>query len=221
MQSRPQLCFKIFNKIWKMKQEIVTVTGKLREVNGKKGAKALRRENHVPCVMYWGDQVLHFSALESDFKNLVYTPEFRLAEVNIDGNVHRCVIKDIQFHPVSEKILHVDLQKLVDDVRVKVSLPLVLEGMPKGVKDGGKLIQNVRKVEVKSLPKNLVSQLVVDVSSMLMGQSRRVRDIRLEEGTEILTNGSVPVAQVIIPRALRSKASKAAVLTGDEEDSED
>jgi large subunit ribosomal protein L25 len=204
-----------------MKQEIVAVTGKSREVNGKKGAKALRREGHVPCVMYWGDNVLHFSALESDFKNLIYTPEFRLADVNLEGNTHRCVIKDIQFHPVTEKILHVDLQKLIDNVRVKVSLPLVLEGMPKGVKDGGKLIQNVRKVEVKSLPKNLVSQLVVDVSSMLMGQSRRVRDIRLEEGTEILTNGSVPVAQVIIPRALRSKTSKAAVSAGDDEESED
>lgn len=205
-----------------MKQEIVSVKGELREGKGKQLAKAIRREGRVPCVMYGGKEVVHFSASASDFKELVYTPAFKLAEIDLDGTVSRCVVKEIQFHPVTETIVHVDFQKLIDDVKVKVQLPLVLEGLPKGVKDGGKLIQNVRKIEVKSLPKNLVSQLVVDVTSMEMGQSRRVRDIRLEEGTEILTTGSVPVASVIIPRALRSKAAKAAGVSADEdEESED
>ncbi len=202
-----------------MKQEVVSLTAKLREGKGKQLAKALRRLGEVPCVMYGGKEVVQFSAKAADFKDLVYTPEFKLAEIDIDGTVSRCVIKEIQFHPVTEAIVHVDFQKLVDDVRVKVQLPLVLEGLPKGVKDGGKLIQNVRKIEVKSLPKNLVSQLVVDVSSMEMGQSRRVRDIRLEEGAEILTNGSVPVASVIVPRALRSKTAKLAV-AGEEDEEE-
>lgn len=201
-----------------MKQEVVSLTGKIREGKGKQLAKAIRREGGVPCVMYGGKEVVHFSANASDFKELIYTPEFKLAEIDINGTVSKCVIKEIQFHPVTEAIVHVDFQKLVDNVRVKVQLPLVLEGLPKGVKDGGKLIQNVRKIEVKSLPKNLVSQLVVDVTSMEMGQSRRVRDIRLEEGAEILTNGSVPVASVIVPRALRSKAAKAAGTGGDEDE---
>lgn len=203
-----------------MKQKIVTLIGEIREAAGKKVAKGIRREGAVPCVIYGGESVLHVSIPESNFKDLVYTPEFKLAEIEVDGKSYKCVLKDIQFHPVTEKIMHADFQLLVDDVKVKVSLPLVLEGLPKGVKDGGKLIQNVRKIDVRSLPKNLVSQLEIDVTTMEMGQTRRVRDIKMEEGTEIITNGSVPVAAVIIPRALRSKASKtaAAASTNDEED---
>lgn len=205
-----------------MKQKIVSLTGEIREASGKKVAKGIRREGAVPCVVYGGEGVLHLSIPESEFKDLVYTPEFKLAEINVGGKSYKCVLKDIQFHPVTEKIIHADFQLLVDNVKVKVSLPLVLEGMPKGVKDGGKLIQNVRKIDVRSYPKNLVTQLVVDVTTMEMGQTRRVRDIRVEEGTEIITNGSVPVAAVIIPRALRSKASKAAAAaTASNEDDED
>ncbi len=157
--------------------EIVAVKGQVRTDVGKKATKAVRKEGRVPCVIYGTQDTLHFSIDPKEVKPLVYTPAFKLAEVEIDGTTHKCIIKDIQFHPVSDEIVHIDFLSLTDGHKVKVEIPVGFEGISPGMKLGGKLQQNLRRVKVKTTPENLVDQLVLDVSHLELGQSVRVRDV--------------------------------------------
>ncbi len=187
--------------------EIITVNGQSRTELGKRHTKAVRREGKIPCVMYGGDEVIHFAVDFLDVRDLIYTPDFKMAEVSIDGQSYKCILKDYQMHPVSEKILHIDFLRLVEGHTVKVNIPIRFRGTPAGVKEGGKLQQSLRRALIKTTPEYLVGELLVDVSGLNLGQAVRVRDIETNDNIELLTSPSVPVASVQVPRALRSASA--------------
>lgn len=190
--------------------QVVTVSTEPRTETGKKASSALRKEGKIPAVVYSVNGVEAFTTTHKSVKPLVYTPDFKVAELEINGTVKRALIKDIDFHPVTDEIMHMDFIELVDNHPVKASLPVKFRGQSPGVKSGGKLIPNLRTVKVKTTPKNLVDSLYVDISSLELGQSVRVRDIETPEGITLDVDGATPVAIVEIPRALRSAATAAA-----------
>lgn len=187
--------------------ETINIEGQSRSI-GSKSAKTTRREGKIPCVLYGQGGITHFSVTNNQVKGLVYTPDFKLAEIDVEGKKVRGILKDIQFHPVTDAIQHIDFLELINGVPVKVSLPLRTKGVSEGVKVGGKLIQQVRKVLVKTLPENLVDELYVDISSLELGQSARIRDIEVTENMQIMNPPATPVVMVEIPRALKSAQSQ-------------
>ncbi len=189
--------------------EIVAIQGEQREPKGKKQAKDLRKNNMIPSVIYGGEENIHFQAHPSQFKALVYTPDFKLAEVTVDGKTYKCILKDIQFHPVTDAILHIDLLQLVPEKPFKVNLPIGFKGTSPGVKTGGKLIQKIRRLKVKTTPEKLVDRLLVDISTLKLGSSVRVRDVEPPEGIEITYSPGIPIASVETPRSLRSETAAA------------
>jgi len=195
--------------------ETIKVEGKNRNDVGSKSAKQSRSAGLVPCVIYGQEGTTHFEVTPKSVKGLIYTPEFKVVELNIDGNASKAILKDIQFHPVSDAIQHIDFLQLTDGVPVKVNIPLRPKGVAKGVITGGKMIQQVRSITVKTKPENLVSELFVDVTELELGQSARVRDIEVDaEKMQIMNPPATPVIAVEIPRALRS-ATAAAEATED------
>lgn len=189
---------------------IVTVQGQERDILGKKASKSDRRSQIIPCVLYGGDQPVHFTTTEKEVKNLIYTGDFKLAELVIGGMKVKGIVKEVQFHPVTDRIMHIDFLRLIEGTPIKVELPVRFRGISPGVRIGGKLIQNLRKVKVKTLPKDLVDHVLIDISSLELGQSIRVRDIDANEGVEIMNALGIPVATIEIPRAMRSAATAAA-----------
>lgn len=190
--------------------QVVTIKGQFRDDLGKNGAKKIRKEGAIPCVMYAKEEVIHFSTTPNEVKDLIYTPEFKLAEIVIDGKSFRCIVKETQFHPITDAIMHMDFLILTEDRPVKVKVPVRFKGTSPGVKSGGKLVQNVRLVKIKALPEHLVDTVYVNISSLEMGQSIRVRDIEPGEGIEMLSAPGIPIATVELPRAMRSAQSAAA-----------
>ncbi len=194
--------------------EVVKINGIVRAGLGKKATKADRKSEAIPCVLYGGKENVHFTTTWSDVRHLIYTPDFKTAELTIDGTSYNAILKDTQFHPATEKILHVDFLTLIPGQPIKVSIPLRLKGTSPGVKAGGKLIQSVRKIKVKCLPEALVDEMFLDITPLELGQTSRVRDVIAQEGLEIMMSPAVPVVLIEIPRALRSAATadaKAAV----------
>lgn len=190
--------------------QVITIQGQIRNDLGKKGAKNIRKEGLIPCVMYGANEVVHFTTKASEVKNLIYTPDFKVAEVVVDGKPFKCILKDKQFHPVSDSILHLDFLMLIDDHPVKVNVPIRFRGTSPGVKSGGKLIQTVRSVKIKAMPDKLVDELLVDISKLELGQSIRIRDIEPGDGLELMSAPGTPIATIEIPRALRSAQTAAA-----------
>jgi len=195
--------------------EVVQVKAETRDHVSKSATKALRAEGKVPCVMYSKKGVKHFASVTQDLKELIYTPEFKLAEIDVDGATAKCILKDLQFHPVTDELLHVDFQELVEDHPVKVEIPVRFKGTSPGVRAGGKLIQKMRRVKIKTTPSLLVDHVTIDVSHLELGHSVRVRDIPEMDGVEIMNRPATPVGSVEIPRALRSAEAKAAAEGGD------
>ena len=187
--------------------QTVKVSGDIRENLGKKSSKATRREGLVPAVLYGAGDPVHFNIKALDVRSLIYTPDFKLAELSVGGKDYRAIVKDYQFHPVTDQLRHVDFLALQDGHPIKVQVPVVFEGTSPGVRGGGKLQVNVRRVKIKTTPENLVDRLVLDISSLELGQAIRVRDIQAIEGVEIMNPGGQPVATVEVPRALRSAAT--------------
>jgi large subunit ribosomal protein L25 len=205
--------------------DVVKVNGESRQNLGGKASKALRREGLVPAVIYGTDEPVHFSTTQLALRDLIYTPDFRIAEVSVDGGEPvRAILKDVQFHPITDLVTHIDFLRLEAGRTIKIEVPIRFKGNSPGVRAGGKLQQNLRRVRIKTTPENLIDELVVDVSSLEMGQSARIRDIDPIEGVEIVTPGSTPVAGVQVPRAMRSAATaeaKEAKKTGEEAEGEE
>ena len=147
----------------------ITIQGTKRETVGKKSTKALRDAELVPCVVYGGAETLNFSATEKSFKGLVYTPEAHTVSIEVDGKTIPAVLQDIQFHPLTDKILHADFYQLSDDKPVVMEVPVRLTGRAKGVVSGGAMRQSFRKLKVKALPGNLPDEIVVDVTPLKIG----------------------------------------------------
>ncbi|MDX9940678.1 MAG: 50S ribosomal protein L25/general stress protein Ctc [Bacteroidales bacterium] len=159
----------------------VSVSGSPRENVGKKDAKRLRREGMVPCVIYGGKEQIQFAASEKEFKDVVYTPEACLIELNIDGKKFNAILQDIQFHPVTERILHADFLEIFDNKPVKVSIPVKLSGNSPGVIKGGRLQMKLRKVNAKGLPGDLPDQIDVSISKLEIGDSFKVGQLQSDK----------------------------------------
>ncbi|MEM7572781.1 MAG: 50S ribosomal protein L25 [Bacteroidota bacterium] len=190
--------------------QAVAIDGQVRENLGKKATRATRREGVVPAVLYGTKDPIHFTLKPLSVRPLIYTAEFKVAELNIDGKQHRAIVKDVQFHPVSDAILHIDFLELEPKHPVKVAVPVTFIGSSPGVRGGGKLQQVMRRISIKTTPEHLVDNLVLSVDGLELGQSIRVRDLQVPEGVEVLNPPASPVAMVEIPRALRSAATAAA-----------
>ncbi|KGL59177.1 LSU ribosomal protein L25P [Polaribacter sp. Hel1_33_78] len=173
----------------------ITITGSKRESVGKVATKALRNAGMVPCVIYGGDKPVHFSAEEKAFKKLVYTPDVFTASINVDGQKIAAVLQDIQFHPVTDRILHVDFYQLFDDKEITMNIPVKLTGTSPGVLNGGSLRFTNRKLKVKALPANLPDFVSADISGLKIG-SKLVISSLVTDGYAFMHPENTVVVQV-------------------------
>ena len=185
------------------------IKGTKRECGGKKAAKELRRNGNIPCIVYGGEEEIAFSVPEADFRGLIYTPNVYIVNLTVDGKAMKAILKDIQFHPISERILHVDFLQISDDKPVTIGVPLNIVGHSEGVKAGGKLQVEMRKLNVKGLVANLPDVLDVDNTSLGLGQVIKVGDLHYDN-LEILNAKSAVVAAVKSTRAAVAAAAAAA-----------
>lgn len=183
------------------------VSGKKRSAVGKKDSKQLRKENKVPCVLYGGEENVHFYTVKNDLLKLIYTPNVYLIDLDIEGKKYQAIMKDIQFDPVTDEVIHIDFLKVSNDKKIIVEIPVEVEGYAQGLRRGGKLQVEVRRLKVLALPKDLPDSVKIDVTELDLGQSLRVGDIKLEN-ISILNGKSVPVARVMITRAARAASQK-------------
>ncbi len=186
----------------------VTIEGQLRTEFGKKATRQLRSQELVPGVIYGGAQEINFSASAKAFKPLVYTPEFQVAEVKVDGKAYRCILKDLQFDKVSDVLAHVDLLELVGDKKVVATLPIKFVGVSIGVKEGGKLITKMKALKVKALPADLKEHIEVDITSLELNGNIRVEDVKLDR-IEVLNSPRIPIASVVLTRLLKQEEATA------------
>ncbi len=184
------------------------LNGTVRTDLGKKATKADRVAENVPCVLYGVTDNVHFTATNSDLRKLIYSPEVFVVELNIDGKKSKAIIKALQFHPVTDKVLHIDFLQLTTDKPVVIELPVKLEGLAEGVKAGGKLSLEVRKLKVKGLYTQFPENIVINVSEMGLGKSIQVGKVSVKN-LEILNNKNAVVAQVKLTRAARGAAATA------------
>jgi large subunit ribosomal protein L25 len=163
----------------------------------------------VPAVIYGGAQEVNFYASAKAFKPLVYTGEFQIAEVTVDGKSYRCILKDLQFDKVTDALIHLDLLELVDDKKVVATLPLKFVGTSVGVKEGGKLVIKIKSLKVKALPKDLVETINVDITNLALNGNIRVEDVKAP-GLEIMNSPRIPIASVVMTRQLKQEEATAA-----------
>ncbi|MBL4605267.1 MAG: 50S ribosomal protein L25/general stress protein Ctc [Flavobacteriaceae bacterium] len=159
----------------------ITINGSKRESVGKVATKALRNAGKVPCVLYGGDKPVHFSAEEKAFKNLVYTPNVYTALIELEGEKFGAILQDIQFHPVTDRILHVDFYQLFEDKEITMNIPVRLLGTSPGVLNGGSLRFANRKLRVKAIPVNLPDFVNVDISELTIGSKVFVTELPTEK----------------------------------------
>jgi large subunit ribosomal protein L25 len=187
----------------------ITIEGHLRTDHGKKAARQIRSQENVPAVIYGGAQEVNFYASAKAFKPLVYTGEFQIAEVTVDGKMYRCILKDLQFDKVSDALIHLDLLELVEDKKVVATLPLKFVGTSVGVKEGGKLVVKIKSLKVKALPKDLVETISVDITNLALNGNIRVEDVKAN-GIEIMNSPRIPIASVVMTRQLKQEEATAA-----------
>ncbi|MFS4466656.1 50S ribosomal protein L25/general stress protein Ctc [Maribacter sp. 2210JD10-5] len=178
----------------------ITIKGSERESVGKKATKALRNAGMVPCVVYGGEKPLHFSAPELAFRDLVYTAAAHTVKVDLGEGKVKAIMQDIQFHPVTDKILHIDFYQLFDDKEVTMNIPVRLQGNSPGVRNGGRLLFRKRKLAIKALPDKLPDFFDVDISKLKIGQNISVATL-LNDDFTILHPDSTVVVQVKTARA--------------------
>ena len=191
----------------------ITINGSQRESVGKKSTKALRNAGQVPCVLYGGDQPLHFSAPELAFSKLVYTPDAHTVVIALDnGTSINAIMQDIQFHPVSDKILHVDFYQIFDDKEITMNIPVHIIGTSKGVLNGGVLRRNLRKLRVKAIPANLPDFIEADITPLKIGGKLYITALENDAYTFLHPDNTV-VCQV--------RRSRAAMNVEDEDEDEE
>jgi large subunit ribosomal protein L25 len=187
----------------------ITIEGQLRTDSGKKSTRQLRSQQLVPAVIYGGKTEVNFSAPATAFKGIVYTSEFMFAEIKVDGNSYKCILKDLQFHKVTDALVHLDFLELVDDKKVIATLPLKYTGTPAGVKAGGKLVLKIKSVKVKTLPKFLRENIEVDITNLELNENIRIENI-VAENMEIMNSPRIPIASVTMTRQLKQEETAAA-----------
>ena len=191
----------------------ITIEGHLRTEMGKQATRQLRSEEKVPGVIYGGAKEVNFSALATSFKTLVYTPDFQLAEIKVDGTAYRCILKDLQFDKVTDALIHADFLELVDDKKVIATIPIKFTGAAKGVKDGGKLITKMKTLKIKTYPKYLKENIEVDLTNLELNGNVRVEDVK-SENYEILNSPRIPIASIVLTRQLKQEEAAAPAAAG-------
>jgi large subunit ribosomal protein L25 len=186
------------------------LSGSLRENVGKKDAKMLRKEGNVPCVLYGGEKQVHFVVAEKSFKELIFTPNTYLVVIVLEGTTYNAILQDVQYHPVSDRILHVDFIQISDDREVALSVPVHSTGTSKGVLKGGRLFKKYRKLKIKALPGNFPDFIEIDITSMGINDSIKVSDLSREN----LTFLDPPSSVVLMVKSARAAEA-------DEEETED
>ncbi len=172
----------------------VSLSGSLRENVGKKDAKALRKAEMVPCVLYGGAEQVHFATEAKNFKKILFTPECFIINFTIDGKSYNTILQDIQYHPVTDEVLHADFLFVHEDKPISVSLPVRIEGQAPGVMRGGKLEQRMRKIMVSGLSKDLPEEITVSISKLNIGEAIKVKDIAIDNVSTVTAGSSVIVA---------------------------
>ena len=193
--------------------ETVEINAQDRAVASKLELRNMRKGGMVPCVLYSKEENMTFAAPTAEIRHLVFSSDFKIANIKLNGTTHKCILKDIQFNPVTDKVTHIDFLKLVKDTTIKVSIPLKTKGTAAGVKSGGKLVQRMRSILVKTTPEHLVSELYVDISALELGYTMRIKDIIPAKGVEILNTPATPIVSVDIPRSLKTADADAPAAT--------
>jgi len=159
----------------------VSLSGSPRENVGKKDAKKVRREGNIPCVIYGGKEQLHFMTKYQDFEKLVFSPDVFLVDIDVDGNSYQTILQEVQYHPVTDKILHADFMEISDAKPIVVGMPVHLIGSSVGVMAGGQLIKKMHRVRMKGLTKDMPEFIEVDISDLVIGSSVKIRDLEMEK----------------------------------------
>ena len=197
-----------------MKQ--ISINGTARTELGKKAAKAIRNSGNVPCVLYGEKkdangqpEAIHFSVSEKEINKLIYTPHIYLVDINIDGEDHKGILKEVQFHPVKDNVLHVDFLEVHAEKPIVMGVPIAPQGLAEGVRAGGRLITMVRKLNVKALYSAIPEKLNIDVTALQLGKSIKVGDLHFEN-LELVAPMEVIVCTVKMTRAAMGAAAAAA-----------
>ncbi len=185
--------------------KIVSMSGSLRENVGKKDAKALRREDKVPCAMYGKNEQVLFSVPQTAFHPVIFTPDACFIEIDINGTKHMTMLKDIQYHPVTENVYHADFYELSDDKPIVMSIPVYTTGSSKGVMKGGKLVTKIKRLKVKALPKDMPNKIILDVTNLDVLQGIKVQEIPANNFELLDVKSSV----VVLVKSTRSSATTA------------
>ena len=194
----------------------IDITGSLRTETGKKATRDLRRSSQVPCVLYGVKKdenglpvATHFTVTVDGLRKLVYTPHIYVVNLNIDGQVVNAIMKDIQFHPVTDAILHVDFYQIDEALPITMEVPVQLEGLAEGVRAGGKLVMQMRKLKVKALYNNVPERMIINVTNLGLGKTIKVGDLQYDN-LEILNAKDAVVCAVKLTRAARGAQAVAA-----------
>ena len=196
------------------------LNGQKRETVGKKASRLLRKEGLVPCNIYGEHtedgkpKAMSFAIAMADLRKVIYTPHIYVLNLNIDGEERKAVIKELQFHPVKDTVLHVDFYEVNEEKPLTIGIPVKLNGLAQGVRDGGKLNLSIRKLNVTAPYKQIPEVLDIDVTGLELGKSIKVRDLSFE-GLELATPADVVVCSVKATRASRSAAAAEADAAGE------
>jgi len=187
----------------------IAISGSPRENVGKRDAKELRYEGKVPAVLYGGKEQQHFAVVIADLRDVIYTPEVNFVEIDINGTKTKAIVKDAQFHPLTDVLLHIDFLQLFDEKEIVMEIPVKLTGTSPGVKMGGKLIQKLRKLRVKALPASMPQNVEVSLEKLEVGSLFRVRDLSGDK--YVITNTPEDtIVSVAMSRALKQAETEAA-----------
>ncbi|NCA78765.1 MAG: 50S ribosomal protein L25/general stress protein Ctc [Sphingobacteriia bacterium] len=186
--------------------------GVKRTTLGKKSSKAARANELVPCVIYGGEHSMYFEVKESDLRKLIYTPNIYVVNLNIDGKTTEAILKEIQFHPVSDRILHIDFLEVSDDKPIVMEVPVKLEGLAVGVRAGGKLGLEMRKLKVKALHKDIPELITINVENLELGKTIQVKSIKIDK-LEFLNAPDCVICSVKTTRVARGMEEPVAAAT--------
>lgn len=186
----------------------IAISGSLRENVGKRDAKELRYEGKVPAVLYGGKEQVHFAISKTDLSEAIYTPEASFLEITFGNRTAKAIIKDAQFHPLTDQLLHVDFLELFDDKEIVMEIPVKLTGTSPGVKMGGKMVQKLRKLRLKALPAKMPQVVEVSIEQLEVGSIYRVRDLQTE-GYQVINVPEDTIVSVGMSRALKQAETEA------------
>jgi len=187
--------------------QTIEINGTVRADLGKKATKALRAEGKVPCVIYGGEENIHFTASEAEFRKIIYTPNVYIININVDGKAYPTILQDSQFHPVKEQLLHADFLLVKEDKPVVIEVPVKLNGFAEGVRAGGKLQLEKRKLKVRALAKDLPDTLDINIDNIGLGKTVQVGELSFDN-VELLNAKNAVVVAVRLTRAARAAAQQ-------------